>query len=67
LCEPDAQCGQAFVFALDVIDGERRERNPIPDKCVLERLDRGALIGLQDQLDPSGSSGETTVSQRCVP
>jgi hypothetical protein len=55
------------VLGLDIFDAETLERDAVLDECLLERFDGGWSLGSSSSSTPSGSSGETTVSQRNSP
>lgn len=67
LSESHTESGQALVLGFDVVDGELREGDSISSERVFERFTAGWPLGCSASSVPSGSCGETTVSQRSAP
>jgi hypothetical protein len=65
--EPEPQRAQSVVLGLDVVDGKRRIGMPSSTSACLKGLAAGWPSGSTSNSVPSGSSGETTVSQRASP
>ena len=57
LRELDAEGAEPLELGLDVVHGERRERDAVRDERLLERLRGGMAVGLEQQLDAVGCVG----------
>jgi hypothetical protein len=67
LGEDHALSRELLVFGLDVGDRERGVRDAVGDERVFNGFAAGWASGSSTSSTPSGSSGDTTVSQECSP
>ena len=59
--------GEPVELGVDVVDRERRERDAVATSASLNGRTAGWRSGSRTSSTPSGSSADTTVSQRCSP